>query len=132
MPVYEYYCHSCRRKMSKLVRGFSDTPEVVCSNCGNKKLERLFSTFAVVKTDKDVYDDILSDTSLINRMMENDPRAMLEWSRKMEGTESEKTPEYEEMVQRMDKGEDMGRIMADMKRDESASPGADSLSGVDE
>ena len=126
MPVYEYRCNNCQRKYSVLVRSLSATPEPVCNACGSKEASRLFSTFAHVKTDKDVYDEILNDNQLTQRMMNNDPTAMLEWSRKMEGTESEKTPEYEEVVQRMERGEDVQGIISDIQKKEMFAPEADS------
>lgn len=132
MPIYEYRCNDCRRKMSHYVRGFSEASGIVCTNCGSNNLVRLFSTFAVVKTDQDVYDDILLDSSLMKGMMANDPRAMLEWSRRMEGTDTEKNPEYEEMIERMDRGESMGQIMAEMQQGDFTSPEAELSSGIEE
>ena len=121
MPIYEYRCNECRRKVSIFVRGFSGTPEVVCDRCGSKDLTRLFSTFARVKTDKDVYDDILGDTQLVNRMMANDPSALVEWSRRMEGSESSSDSEYSEAIERMERGEPVESIMADYQATESGS-----------
>jgi putative FmdB family regulatory protein len=126
MPIYEYRCKSCRRKVSEYVKGFSGTPEVACSFCGSKDLVRLFSTFAMVRGDADIYDDILSDPELVNRMMANDPKAMVEWSRKMGGTEGEKTPEYQEMIERMERGESMESVASAMQGNELG--GADSAS----
>lgn len=131
MPVYEYRCKSCRRKVSVYVRGFSGTPEVVCNFCGSKDLIRLFSTFAMGRTDMDIYDDILSDPDLTNRMMANDPTALVEWSRRMGGTEGEKTPEYQEMVERLERGENAEGVMAEMKQKEFAADSpAESDSGA--
>ena len=121
MPVYEYRCNNCRRKVSLYVRGFSEMPQPACDNCGSKDLTRLFSTFATLKTDKDVYEDILSDSQLVNRMMANDPRALVEWSRRMEGTEGEKSPEYEEMIERLERGERWDKVASDMQEGELAS-----------
>jgi putative FmdB family regulatory protein len=122
MPIYEYRCNDCRRKISLLIRSLSTPQELTCTSCGSKNLTRLFSTFARVKTDKDVYEDILSDNDLTKRMMANDPSAMLEWSRKMEGTQNEKTPEYQEMVERMEKGEPIGKFIHDFQQREFGSP----------
>ncbi len=131
MPVYEYRCKSCRRKVSVYVRGFSGTPEAACNFCGSKDLIRLFSTFAMVRTDMDIYDDILSDPDLTNRMMANDPTALVEWSRRMGGTEGEKTPEYQEMVERLERGENAEGVMAEMKQKEFAADSpAESDSGA--
>lgn len=116
MPVYEYRCNNCQRRLSVYVRGFSDTTEPVCTACGSKEVSRLFSTFAHIKTDKDAYEDILNDNQLVERMMANDPHAMLEWSRKMEGTEAEKMPEYEEVIERMDRGEDLQKVVSEIQQ----------------
>lgn len=125
MPIYEYRCKNCQRKLSVLIRSFSEKPEPVCDACGSKEVSRLFSTFARIKTDKDVYDEILNDNELTQRMMANDPSAMLEWSRKMEGTEAEKNPEYEEVIQRMERGEDIQSVITDIQGREMTSPEAD-------
>ena len=122
MPVYEYRCNACHRKVSLLVRGFSEVPSIVCGNCGSRDLTRLFSTFARLRTDKDVYDDILSDTQLVNRMMANDPSALVEWSRKLEGSEVGKKSEYGEALERMEKGESPDQIMRDMQQGELGTP----------
>ena len=103
MPIYEYWCDSCRRKISRYERELSPlSPQ--CPYCENTQLRRLFSTFSMHKTYKDVYEDILSDHDLTRSMMHNDPRAMAEWNRRMTGGEKP-SPEYEEIVERMDRGE---------------------------
>ena len=122
MPVYEFRCNNCRRKVSLFVRSFSQMPEAVCHHCGGKELTRLFSTFARLKTDKDVYDNILGDTQLVNRMMANDPSALVEWSRRMEGDDLAKDSEYGEVVQRLEKGEPLDKIQSEMMGGESDSP----------
>lgn len=133
MPIYEYRCNSCRRKVSVLVRGFSGAGEVTCNFCGGKDLTRLFSTFAKLRTDQDVYGDILDDPVLVNRMMHNDPTAMVEWSRRMGGTEGEKLPEYQEMVERLERGESYESVVPEMQKrimgDPAAGPAPESASG---
>ena len=132
MPVYEYRCNDCHRKLSLYVRSLSDTPEPICTSCDSRNLTRLFSTFARVKTDKDVYEEILNDNDLTKGMMANDPRAMLEWSRRMEGTEAEKTPEYEEVIEKMERGEPLEKVVAEMQQNESASYESESPLGLEE
>jgi len=136
MPVYEYRCDNknCRRKVSVLVRGFSGPGEVTCNFCGGKDLTRLFSTFATVRTDQDIYGDILDDSTLVNRMMHNDPTAMVEWSRRMGGTEGEKAPEYQEMVERLERGESYESVVPEMQKkilggEPASGPGAESALG---
>jgi hypothetical protein len=75
-----------------------------CPRCGNSELKRIFSTFSLQKTYRDVYEDILSDRELTQGMLRDDPRAMAEWNKRMSGDEKS-PPEYEEMTERMERGE---------------------------
>jgi putative FmdB family regulatory protein len=103
MPVYEYRCNACRRMVSIYQQRFA-APSPPCPCCGSSGLIRVFSTFAVQKTFRDVYEDILSDSGLTQGMMRDDPRAMAEWNRRMSGGEKP-PPEYEELTGRMERGE---------------------------
>ncbi len=103
MPIYEYWCSPCQKKVSLYQRGFSSSPPP-CPHCGNSQLKRIFSTFSMHKTYKDVYEDILSDRELTQGMVHNDPRALIEWNKRMSGGE-EAGPEYEEITERMERGE---------------------------
>jgi hypothetical protein len=54
----------------------------------------------------DDYEDILSDSRLVQGLEQNDPRALAEWNRRMSrGMDEEVEPEYQEMLERMDAGE---------------------------
>ena len=81
MPIYEYRCNSCGRRVSILIRGSSTEP--ACTDCGSKELTRLFSSFAVRRPDTAVYDDILSDSHLTKGLVANDPASIAKWSRMM-------------------------------------------------
>ena len=103
MPIYEYWCNHCNRKISLYQQDFSSSlPD--CPHCGNNDLKRVFSTFSMHKTYKDVYENILNDRDLTRGMMKNDPRAMADWNRRMSGGEKP-PPEFEEITERMDSGE---------------------------
>ena len=103
MPIYEYWCDSCHQIISSY-RQSSSASLPVCPNCGKNKLKRVFSTFSVQKTYRDVYEDILSDRELTQGMMRDDPKAIVEWSRRM-GSGEKPPPEYEEITERMQRGE---------------------------
>lgn len=105
MPVYEYMCKNCKRRVSILLRDPKATAS--CPICGGQDLSRRFSSFAVRGTYKDVYDSILSDGQLTSAMLRNDPRALAEWNKRMQrGMESGHEPtEYDEHLERMQRGE---------------------------
>ena len=103
MPIYEYRCNSCRRRVSMLVRSSSES-SVACPHCGSTELNRLFSTFAIRKTDQDIYDDILSDAGLVKGLESDDPRALAEWNKRISRGEGI-APEYEEAMNKLEAGE---------------------------
>lgn len=118
MPIYEYRCNDCRRRTEVFVQGFSSLSNPTCTRCGSEDLTRIFSKFAVrrSKSDKSVYDDILSDSKLTRGLMRNDPRALAEWSRKMSrAADEDSTPETEELMDRMEAGEDISEVVEAIK-----------------
>jgi len=64
----------------------------------------LFSTFALRKSDQDVYNDILSDTRLVKGLEGNDPKALAEWNKRISRGEKV-SPEYEEPLEKLEAGE---------------------------
>lgn len=45
MPIYEFYCGSCRKESEILVRS-SQWEGTACPHCGSKKLSKKLSVFA--------------------------------------------------------------------------------------
>ena len=84
MPIYEYRCQKCRKKVTVLTLRVSETVEPVCEHCGSKDLHRLMSRFAMVRSE-DARLDALSDPSSIGDVDESDPKSMARWMRKMSG-----------------------------------------------
>ena len=81
MPIYEYSCHSCKRKMSFLVL----TPaafQPVCKFCKGTDLEQLFSRFSSPKSEEQRLES-LADPSSLGRLDENDPASVARWMKKM-------------------------------------------------
>lgn len=102
MPLYEYWCPQCQRKVT-LYLTTSSQSSPSCPHCNGNTLQRLFSTFSVHKTDKGIYEDILNDSQLTRGMLCNDPKALAEWNKRMSRGEKP-APEYEEMVEKMERG----------------------------
>jgi putative FmdB family regulatory protein len=47
MPIYEYRCLTCRKKVSIFFRSYASVTDPVCPECGGTSLERLFSRVVV-------------------------------------------------------------------------------------
>ena len=113
MPVYEYRCTQCRHKMAVFFRSATAIASPTCERCGSSDVTRLFSTFAVVKSEESRLDD-LDDDSALAGLDESDPRAMARWMRRMGGElGEERGPEFDEMVDRLDAGEGMEGLDAE-------------------
>ena len=83
MPIYEYRCQDCRRRVSIFFRSFSDVEgEPACPRCGGHNLTRLISRVAVVRSEDSRLDD-LSDPSMLDGLDEDDPKSIARWMRKM-------------------------------------------------
>ena len=50
MPIYEYTCAACGKRSSALLASFSST-DPACPHCGKKRLKRLVSSFATVRSE---------------------------------------------------------------------------------
>lgn len=105
MPIYEYRCGGCRRRVSLFVRSFVDPADKHCPECGSEELSRLMSRVAVLKSGESQLED-LSDPSAWSGIDENDPRGMAEMMRRMGDSMGEDMgPEFGEMVDRLESGD---------------------------
>ena len=50
MPIYEYRCEDCQKRSSALLPSYS-APDPACPHCGKKRLRRLVSSFATVRSE---------------------------------------------------------------------------------
>lgn len=101
MPIYEYRCNDCKKKVSILFLSFSSVQEPTCSHCGSKNLTRLISRFAVHRSEESRLER-LSDPSRWGNINENDPKSILEWTKRMGkemGVSDELGKDFDEMVE---------------------------------
>jgi putative FmdB family regulatory protein len=82
MPIYEYDCQGCRRRVSLLILSPSSAAAPRCPRCGSTELERLMSRFATVKSE-DARLDALADPSSYGDLDENDPRSVARFMKRM-------------------------------------------------
>ncbi len=107
MPIYEYYCHDCERRVSIFWRTFSraEGATATCPRCEGTRLTRLMSRVRVVRSEDSRLDD-LADPSSMPDFDENDPRSLGRWMRKMSDEVGEDLgPEFDEVVGRLESGE---------------------------
>jgi putative FmdB family regulatory protein len=131
MPIYEYRCSNCKRRVNIFFRSFSATSEPRCPNCDSTNLTRLVSRVAALKSE-DARLESLADPSNIGDVDENDPKSVARFMRKM-GDQmggEDLGPEFSEMVERMESGENPEEIeksMPDLGGEGAADMGGEDL-----
>ena len=119
MPIYEYRCNNCRRRVTVIWRSFSevDSTPPRCTHCGGKDLTRLVSRVALLRSEESRLED-LADPSSLAGLDEEDPKSIARWMRKMSREMGEDLgSEFDEVVDRLEAGqspEDIESAMPDL------------------
>lgn len=137
MPIYEFACPKCRRIFSFLSKRVNPERQPACPKCGNDKLLRQMSSFAMLKgtrepaADTGVDDGAEGmpdvDESRVEKVMselerdmdhldENNPRHVAHMMKKMKEIMPPGTVprELDVAIRRLEKGEDPEKIEEDM------------------
>ncbi|MBI4595982.1 MAG: zinc ribbon domain-containing protein [Candidatus Tectomicrobia bacterium] len=130
MPIYEYLCNSCYRKLTKFWRSMSTKEQVYCPKCGSQDLTRLISRVSVVKSEESRL-EALADPSSLAGLDENDPRSLAKWMKKMgKETGEELGPEFYEMADRLESGENPEEIERSLGGTDDEMPGMGGMGGL--
>ena len=137
MPIYEFYCADCHMLLNFLSRRVDTTTRPACPRCGRPELERRPARFAaLVRTssgegggDEDEEDNPFPgmDEERLERAMasmsgemegmgeDEDPRQMARFFRRFgEAAGMKLGPRMEEMLQRLERGEDPDALEQEM------------------
>jgi putative FmdB family regulatory protein len=133
MPIYEFACPKCRKIFSFLSKRMNPDRSPVCPKCGNKKLKKELSRFAMTRGlsepsaggDEGPMPDV--DDPRVARAMaemerdmehldENNPKHMAQMMRKMKDIMPAGTmpKELDIAIKRLEAGEDPEKIEEDM------------------
>jgi putative FmdB family regulatory protein len=117
MPIYEYFCSSCKKKMSFLVLTPSSF-QPACKYCKGTDLEQLYSRFSSPKSEEQRLES-LADPASLGGLDENDPASVARWMKKM----------GKEMGE--DVGEDFDQIAEEAAQEVASGPaGGEDESGI--
>ncbi|MBW2092085.1 MAG: zinc ribbon domain-containing protein [Deltaproteobacteria bacterium] len=129
MPIYEFYCPDCHMIFNFFSRKVNTTKQPNCPKCNRPKLEKRMSTFSISRglTEADSEDLPDFDEAGMEKAMallaqeaegmdENDPRQAARLMKKFsEVTGLELGSEMEEVMRRLEAGEDPDEVEADME-----------------
>ncbi len=114
MPLYDYICLDCEKRFD-IFMSYAEygTKLVTCSHCGSKNVRRRLNRVRVAKSEDSRMESLAGDFSDPSALagLEDDPRAMGRLMRKM-GNElgEEMPPEFDEVVDRLEKGQSPDEI----------------------
>jgi putative FmdB family regulatory protein len=136
MPIYEFACPKCRKIYSFLSKRINPERLPVCPKCGNKKLAKQLSRFAMSRKVKEPaasaegadgppmpdFDDPRMARAMaemerdMENLDENNPKHMVHMMRKMKDIMPPGTvpKELDIAIKRLEAGEDPEKIEADM------------------
>lgn len=136
MPIYEYRCSDCRRRVSIWWRSFGEAERgtAVCPRCGSVRLIRLVSRVAVLRGEDSRLED-LADPAALGDLDENDPRSIGRWMRRMSNELGEDLgDEFTEVVERLEAGEspeEIEKSMPELGGLDGDAEGGDGLSDIE-
>ncbi len=115
MPVYEFRCQDCRR-LVRLTFTIAEYGQArpVCPHCQSTQLKRRIGRIAIAKSEDARLDSMMDDSALAG-LDDEDPRSIGRFMRKMSQEMGEDMgDEFDEVVDRLEKGESPEAIEASM------------------
>ncbi len=139
MPAYTYRCQDCNRSFTLRI-SYADYGRVpvTCPFCGSSRVQRRYGRVAVRRGGDFDLERVMEDPGALDALEKN-PRALAQMMRTMaRELDEDLGPEFEEVVQRLEKGQTPEEIeqalpeLSDAAADESApaenAPAADTAS----
>ena len=121
MPIYEFICQKCHKRLGFLVRDISTPFAPKCSFCGNTNLSRTISNFSHHKSLKTVWEESGEPTTRPSEDYYRDPRNIGRWvEKKFQDLGQELPPQIQEKIKEAREGV----LPKTLKDVESASPTA--------
>ena len=121
MPIYEYYCFDCKKRVSVFFRTMAEAEAggAACPECAGARLRRLMSRLRVLRSEEDGIESMAEDPALLAGLEQEDPRALAHFMRKMSDETGEPLDgEMDEVVERLESGESPESIESSMPEED--------------
>lgn len=128
MPYYEYRCLDCRKRFTTFFTfaEYGKKP-VVCPHCQSQNVQRRINKVRIAKSEESRLESMADPSKLAG--LEDDPKSLGRMMREMSSeTGEEMGPEFDEVIHRLESGQDPESIERDMP--ELAEGGGDDMGGM--
>lgn len=115
MPIYEYYCLNCKKDVSIFFLSLSEAEDKkpACPECGDEKIERLFSRVAVIQNQKNSKEG----KSPKHKSKEDDPKFLASTMHKAtHKSRVDYGDDFKEVADRLEKGESSTSIEKSLRK----------------
>ena len=114
MPSYDYICNACHKRFEVFMTYAEyEQKTVACPACGSEDLRRRIGRIRIAKSEDSRIEEMVDPTQLDG--IEDDPKALGRLMRKMGNELGEEIgPEFDEVVSRLEKGQDPEQIEREM------------------
>jgi len=115
MPLYQFDCSGCEKRVEILFRSVTTTKKPVCPECGSKKLKKVMSRVARIKSARERFEGIDHVREAAEMGGSSDPAVFARWARRVGAEYDEELgTNYRELAERAEAGETVHeRIDAD-------------------
>lgn len=130
MPSYEFRCLNCRRRFDIFMKysEFGSQP-VICPHCKSENVQRKIGRIRVARSDESRMENMADPSSLAG--LEDDPKSLGRMMREMSRESGEDMgPEFDEVIGRLEAGQDPGEIEKDLPDLGGAMGGGDDDMGM--
>ena len=106
MPIYQYNCAGCERRVDVFFRSASNVDRPQCPRCDGRELTRVMSQFARTRSARDRVDAVDFDREM-GRLGSGDEADFARWTRRLgKQYDDELGSNFGELADRADAGED--------------------------
>ena len=111
MPIYEYGCYDCKKRVNIFWRTFSEAENGIpkCPRCGGANIKRLVSRVSLPRSEESRLESLVDPYNL-SGVAEDDPKSLARWMKQMGNEMGSETgedlgPEFDEVIDRLKAGQ---------------------------
>lgn len=117
MPIYEYYCQTCRKEISIWFGSIAQAAAraAICTDCGGESLTRLISNVAVARSDPAAAQQSCSPAHSAGSVRGESPQALAQAMRAA-GAGRDMGKDFQEVAGRLETGESATSVEASLRK----------------